>query len=157
MANAGAFAGRLAEVAISTSAIDPNSATFSTDLTGATYSDIEKVNSPKFSGTMDTAESSNNDSGGAKEYVATWESGQLSFEMIADDSTTVVQNTQVWAAFLAKSIRGFRIRPRGNSSTDQQIFMAGIITGIEQAADKGDVSKYNVTVQKVKALTRNTQ
>ncbi len=154
---AGAFAGRLAEVAISTAAIDPNSATFSADLTGAAYSEIEKVNNPKFSGTVDTAESSSNDSGGAKEFVATWDSGQLSFEMVSDDSTTVVQNTQVWAAYIARSIRGFRVRPRGNSAGDQQIFMAGIITNIEQSSDKGDVSKYSVTVQKVKAFTRNTQ
>ena len=157
MATAGSFAGRLAEVAISTTNIDPNSATFATDLTSASYSDIEKVNSPKFASTTDSAESSNNDSGGVKEFVPTWESGTLTFEMTADDSTTIVQNTIVWVQYLAKSIRGFRLRPRGNSSTDQQIFMAGIITNIEQNADKGDVSKYSVTVQKVKALARSTQ
>ena len=154
---AGAFIGRIAEIAISSNVIDPNSATFASDIAGASFVEIEKANNPKFSSTLDTAESTNNDSGGSKEYLPTWESGTITFEMIADDSTAVVQNTQVWASYIARSTRAFRFRPRGNSAGDQQIFIGGFITNIEQSNDKGDVSKYTVSVQKTKSFVRNTQ
>jgi hypothetical protein len=146
MPTAGAFAGRLAEVAVSNAAATSVS---------ATYVDVEKVNSPRLPGSTDTAESSSNDSAGSKEYLPTWESGTLSFEMVADENATGQEH--LWTAFLAREIRAFRLRPRGNAATERQVRFLGIITSIEVTADKGDVAKYTVTVQRTGAITRDTQ
>jgi hypothetical protein len=147
MPTAGAFAGRLAEVAVSNAA--------STDPTAATYVDVEKVNSPRLPGTVDTAESSHNDSGGNKEYLPTWEGGTLTFEMIADENATGQEH--VWSAYTGRQIRAWRVRPRGNVGGERQYRTLGIVTSIEIGSDKGDVTKYNVTVQRTGAVTRDTQ
>ena len=150
MATAGAFAGRLGEVGVSSAAW-----TTGTSVSGMTFGDIEKVNNPRIAGSQDTAESSSNDSAGSKEFVPTWDSGTLSFEFIADDNAT--NQATLWTSFLAHDIRGWRARPRGASSGDKEIYFAGIITSLEQSGDKGDVSKYTCTVQKTGAITRQNQ
>jgi hypothetical protein len=146
MATAGAWAARVAEMAISNAAV--------TSVGAATYVDIEKCNSPRISGQLDVAESSSNDSGGSKEFVPTWDAGSFTFEMVADDNAT--GQGHVWTAYLNKQIRAFRCQPRGNSASDYEIECLGIVTNIEQSNDKTDVSKYNVTVQKTGAWTRST-
>lgn len=138
----GPFAGRLAEIAYSAA--------------GSVYTDVEKVNSPRFSGSNDTAEVSSNDSGGHKEFIYTWQSGTVSFEMVADEAA--VGQEAVWAAFLAKTTLYWRMRPRGNAvGTSLEIIFQGLITSIEVNADKGDKTSYTVTVQKTGAPTRQTQ
>lgn len=147
MPTAGAFAARISEVAVSNAA--------SSDVTTATYVAVEKVNNPRYSGSMDTAESSSNDSAGSKEFVPTWDSATLTFEMIADENATGQEH--IWTGFLNKQIRAFRLRPRGDASGERQIRILGIVTSIEESLDKGDVAKYTVTVQKTGAATRDTQ
>lgn len=147
MPTAGSFAARVAEVAVSNAA--------STDPTSATYIDVEKVNSPKFSSSLDTAESSNNDSGGSKEYLPTWDGGTMSFEIIADEAATGQE--ALWTCFLSRQIRAFRVRPKGNAATEKQIRFLGIITSIEESLDKGDVGKYSVSVQRTGAINRVDQ
>lgn len=147
MPTAGSFAARVAEVAVSNAA--------STDVTTATYVDIEKCNSPRFSSSVDTAESSNNDSGGSKEYVPTWDGGTVSFELIADEAATGQEH--VWTAFLSRQTRAFRVRPKGNAATEKQLRFLGIVTSIEESLDKGDVGKYSVTVQRTGGVTRDNQ
>ena len=145
MANAGSWAARLGEVAVSNAA--------SSDVTTATYVAIEKANNPRLSGTLDTAESSSNDSGGSKEFVPTWESAQLTFEMIADEDKAGQEH--LWTAYLSKEVRAFRCDPRGGASGDKRLRFLGIVTSIEEALDKGDVAKYNVTITKTGAITRD--
>jgi hypothetical protein len=147
MPTAGSFAARVAEVAVSNAA--------STDVTTATYVDVEKCNSPKFSSSLDSAESSSNDSGGSKEYLPTWDGGTMSFELIADEAATGQEH--LWTSFLSKQIRAFRVRPKGNATTEKQIRFLGIITSIEESMDKGDVGKYSVSVQRTGAITRDNQ
>lgn len=147
MATAGAYVGRIAEVAISNAA--------SSDVTTATYVAVEKVNSPRMPNSTDTAESSSNDSAGEKEYLATWKSGTASLEMIGDENATGQEH--FWTAYLAGEIRAFRFRPRGDVSGDKQYRFLGIITSIEQSSDKGDVAKYSVTIQRTAAVTRGNQ
>jgi hypothetical protein len=147
MPTAGSFAARLAEVAISNAA--------STDTGSATYVDIERANSPKMPHTVDTAESSSNDSGGAKEYLPTWDSGTLSIEVIADE--TAVGQEHCWTALLGKQVRAFRLRPKGNATTEKQIRFLGIITSIEPSLDKADVGKYTINVQRTGAVIRENQ
>jgi hypothetical protein len=151
MATVGSFAGRLAEVAISSTV----PATETTDPASLTYNGIEKVNDPNISGTNDKAETSSNDSGGSKQYIYTFEDATVSFEMIADDSAA--QQLIVWTAYLSKQLRGFRIRPRGDSAGDYQVYFLGLVTNISQSNGKGDASKYSVTIQKSSAFTRSTQ
>ena len=147
MPSAGSFAGRIAEVAVSNAA--------STDYSSATYVAIEKLNSPKISTSLDTAETSNNDSGGSKEYLPTWESGTLSFEIIADEAA--VGQEHLWTALLSRQIRAFRVRPKGDTATEKQFQFLGIVTAIEESMDKGDVGKYSVTVQRTGGVLRNNQ
>ena len=147
MPTAGSFAGRIAEVAVSNAA--------STDFTTATYVDVEKVNSPKFSSSLDTAESSSNDSGGAKEYLPTWDSSTFSFEIVADE--VAVGQEHLWTAYVSKQIRAFRVRPKGNAATEKQVRFLGIVTSIEQSSDKGDVGKYSVSVQRTGSFSRSDQ
>jgi hypothetical protein len=147
MPTAGPFAARVAEVAVSNAA--------STDFTSATYVDVERVNSPTFSGSQDTAETSSNDSGGNKEFVTTWKSATLSFEMIADETATGQEH--LWTAFTNAETRAFRCRPKGNATTEKQIRFLGQITSIEETLDKGDVGKYRVTVQRTGTQTRDNQ
>ena len=147
MATAGAFAARVAEVAVSNAA--------STDVTTATFVAVEKVNSPRYSGSLDVAEATNNDSGGSKEFLPTWDGATLTFEMIADENGTGQEH--VWTAFTSKQLRSWRLRPRGDNSGDRQIRFVGIVTSIEESLDKSDVAKYNVTVTKTAAATRDTQ
>lgn len=147
MPTAGSFAGRIAELAVSNAA--------ATDVTSPTYVAIEKANSPKFSTSLDTAESSNNDSGGAKEYLPTWDGGTMSFELIADEAA--VGQEHLWTAFLSKQIRAFRLRPKADVVGEKQIRFLGIITSIEESMDKGDVAKYSVSVQRTGAITRGDQ
>jgi hypothetical protein len=146
MATAGAWAARVAQMAISNAAV--------ASIGAATFVNIERVNSPRISGTLDVAESSSNDDAGAKTFVPTWEAGSFTFEMIADDSAT--GQGHVWSAYTGKEIRAFRCRPRGNSSLDYEMECLGIVTNIEQSNDKSDVSKYSVTVQKTGAWSRTT-
>ncbi len=142
MATAGAFGGRLAEVAHSSN--------------GSSYTEIERVNNPRFSGQNDVAESSSNDSAGHKEFIYTWQSGTLSFEMIADEAATGQE--AVWSSYLNRTILYWRVRPRGpNVTGDKEYFFQGLVTSMEQSADKGDVNKYSVTVQKTGAITRQNQ
>jgi hypothetical protein len=147
MPSAGSFAGRIAEVAVSNAA--------STDFTTATYVAVEKVNSPKVSTSLDTAETSSNDSGGSKEYLPTWDSGTFSFEIIADEAA--VGQEHLWTALLSKQIRAFRVRPKGDVATEKQFRFLGIVTAIEESMDKGDVGKYSVTVQRTGAVSRTDQ
>lgn len=141
MATAGPFAGRISEVASSADNV--------------TYTDVERVNNPRLSGTNDTAETSSNDSSGHKEFIYTWQSGQLTFEMVADEVATGQE--AVWTSFLTRSIRYWRVRPRGDNSGDKQIIFQGLVTSIEQNMDKADKSTYNVTVQRTGAPTRSNQ
>ncbi len=138
MAQSGAFAARVAEVEVSNAA--------SSDPTSATYVAVEKCNSPSLSGTQDTAESSNNDSSGNREFLSTWKSLQLTFEIIADESATGQEH--LWTAFLAGEIRAFKLVPHGSTSGDKRFRFLGIITSLEETLDKGDVAKYRVTVQR---------
>jgi hypothetical protein len=142
MPSAGPWAARLSEVAISTN-------------DGVAYNDIEKVNSPRLSGSNDTAETSNNDSGGHKEFIPTWSSLTLTFEMVADEAATYQE--AVWSAFLNKTTPYWRLRPKGNVSTEKELFGKGIVTSIEENLDKGDKASYSVTVQMTGAPTRQNQ
>lgn len=141
MATAGAFAGRLAEVA--------NSAD------NVTYTEVERVNNPRLSGTNETAEVSSNDSNGHKEHIYTWQSGQLTFEMVADEAA--VGQEAVWTSFLSRTTLYWRCRPRGNNAGDKQIIFQGLVTSIEQSNDKGDKAAYSVTVLRTGAPTRSNQ
>ncbi len=147
MPTAGAFAARLSEVAVSNAA--------STDYTSATYVAVEKVKNPNFRGTQDTAEASNNDSGGNKEFVATWKSAEITFEMVADENATGQEH--LWTSWASGEIRAFRLRPRGDSSGERQIRMLGTVTNIEEVMSDTDVARYRVTIQRTGTQTRDTQ
>ena len=141
MATAGAWAARIAEVQYSTDDVS--------------YTDIEKARNPRFSGTVDQAESTSNDSSGSKEYVNTHDDGQLTFELIADENATAQQ--ALWTSYLAKTTLYYRLRPRGHNAGDYQIKFQGNIQNMEKVLDLGDVAKYSVTIQKTGAPTRDTQ
>ncbi len=142
MPTAGAWAGRLSEVGISTN-------------DGSSYNNIEKVTDPRLSGSNDTAEVSSNDSNGHKEFIPTWTSSTLSFGMIADEAATYQE--AVWTAFLNKTTPWFRLRPKGDATGEKEFFSKGIVTSIEESLDKGDKATYNVTVQLTGAPTRQNQ
>jgi hypothetical protein len=147
MTVAGAFIGRIAELAVSNAV--------SADVTTATFVAVEKANSPRMPITLDTAESSSNDSLGSKEFLPTWDSATLSFELIADEAA--VGQEHLWTALLNKEVRAFRYRPRGDVAGDRQMRVLGIVTSIEPSSDKGDVTKYAVSVQKTGAVLRDIQ
>lgn len=148
MPTAGAFIARLAEVAISNAV--------ATDPLAATYVAVEKVNSPKFGGTNDTAESKSNDSGGVKERLRTWGDASLTFELIADEAA--VGQEHCWTAFGTGEIRAFRLRPKGdNAGVDKEILFLGIIDAMDEPLDKDDVGKVNVTVKRTGPMTRRNQ
>lgn len=93
-----AFAGRLAEVYVSTD--------------GSTFVDVERVVSPRMMGAGELAEASSNDSAQAsREFISTWSRFTTSFSMIADEAAPGQE--MVWAAFLTRTTFYARIRPRG--------------------------------------------
>jgi hypothetical protein len=147
MPTAGAWAARIQELDVSNAA--------SSDYTSATYADVEKVEDGSISGSQDRAESSNNDSGGDKEYVNTWRDVTGSFTFTADENATGQEH--LWTAFTAGEIRAFRVRPRGDVSGDRQIRFLAQITGIEIAMQRADVVKYRVTFGRTGGMSRNTQ
>lgn len=148
MATVGAFAARVGEVGISNAAWTPG-----TTVSAMTFNDIEKVNNPRTRHAQDTAESSSNDSGGEKEHVNTWRSGDASFEMISSIGAT--RQEEVWTAYIAGNIMGWRFRPSGGVSGDPQLFFAATIENIEETGDKGDVGKRQVSLKRTGGLTRS--
>lgn len=147
MPTAGAFAGRIAEVAISNAV--------SNDVTTATYVAVEKVKSPGWSGSNDTAESSSNDSAGVKEYVPTWNDATFNFDCVADENATGQEH--IMTAFNSGQIRAFRYRPRGDASGERQYRFLGIVKSLDLKTDSGDVAMYTVSVQRTGPFTRDTQ
>jgi hypothetical protein len=142
MPTAGSWSARVAEVAHATTL-------------GGSYTAVERVNSPRLRGSNETAESSSNDSGGVKEFLYTWQSAELSFEIIADEAATGQE--AIWTSFLSRTYLFWQLLPRGVSATDKRIRCQGLVTSIEEVLDKGDVGKYSVTVQLSGAMTRDNQ
>ncbi len=149
MASSGPTAGLKAEVDVSNAA--------STDFTSATYVDVERVNSPGFTGTQKKADASSNDSGGNEEHVVTWRSGKFSFEMIADGAAATAGQAHLWTMFAAGEIRAFRYRPTGDVSGDTQYRFLASIDDIEDMGPKEGGRSYKVTVTRTGSHTRDTQ
>ena len=126
---------------------------YSTD--NVTFYDVEKVRNPRFSGSIDQAEDTSNDSGGSKSHVSTLEDATLAFDIVADQNATGQE--AIWAAYAAKTPLYWRLRPRGHNSGDLQTSFLGNISSIEESLEIGDVARYSVTVQKSGAPTRNAQ
>lgn len=144
---AGPFATRVAEVLMSTAAV--------ATIGAATFVRLERVNDPKYSGKLDTADSSSNDSGGNKEKKPTWNDATLTFSIVVDEGAT--QQELLWTAHINQEIRAFRFRPIGNNVGNRQYSILGIVTAIELDAKSTDVGRYNVTVERTGGLTRDTQ
>lgn len=142
-----AFAARIKEVAISNAA--------STDYTTATYVEIERVVDASYDGSLDTSDTSSNDSGGDKEAIPTWRDATLTMNLVADEAGTGQEH--LWTAVASSEIRAFRLRPRGNLSTAKQIFMLGIITSIKEGLPNGGHATYDVIVKRTGGQTRSAQ
>jgi len=142
MPTAGAFAGRLGEVATATTL-------------GGSYTDIEKLKSPRFRGTNKTADVSSNDSAGVEEFIYTWTNCELSFDLISDENATGQE--ALWTSYLNQTKLYYRMRPRGNSAGERQVRVQGLITSLEYNGDSGDAARYSATIQGSGAITRDTQ
>lgn len=148
MASTGPTAGRAAEVDVSNAA--------SADYTTATFVDVERVNSPAFTGTLAKADVSSNDSGGDEQHVVTWRSGKFTFEMVADGSRPAGQE-HLWTAFASGEIRAWRYRPTGDVSGDTQYRFLGSIDDISDEGPKDGGRAFKVTVTRTGGYTRDTQ
>lgn len=140
MATAGAFAARIAELAYSTDDI--------------TYFPIEKVENIRLTGSSKTADTSSNDDNGSETHIITWDTGQLTFDLIADENATGQE--ALWTSFLGKTQLFYRVRPRGDSSGDKELTLQGTLS-MDEPLNKSDAAKYSCTVQKTGALTRANQ
>lgn len=141
MPTAQPWASRLSEVAISTD--------------GTTYSDVERLRNPRYSGSTDTTETSSNDSSGHKEFIPTWTSGTLTFEVVAEETATVQE--ALWLSYINKTRLFYRLRPKGNATTEKEIIQQGYLTSIEENLDRGAEATYSFTIQLTGAPTRQNQ
>lgn len=149
MPTTGPFAGRLAEVGLATVAWTPG-----TTVSGMTFNDIERVRNPRMPQSTDSAETSSNDSGGQKEFINTWLSGNFSFEMVRDFSGT--RQNALEAHATAGEMIGVRFRPTGNVSGDYEYFFPAIIENIEPGSDSTDAARLTVSLKRAGAVTRAT-
>jgi hypothetical protein len=143
----GAFAARIHDIQISNAA--------STDYTTATYVAIEKSEGGEFSASQDRAETSNNDDAGNKTYVTTWADGQLTFDLIADETATGQEH--IWTAVASAQTRAFAFMPQGVNVGSKQIKMLGQILSITQPFAKTDPGRYRVTVGRTGGQARSNQ
>jgi hypothetical protein len=141
-------AGRKAEVQVSNAA--------ATDYTAATYVNVERVNSPKFSGTLKKADTSSNDSGGDEENIPTWRTAKFEFEMVADAGQPAGQN-HVWNAWLNGEIRAWLYAPTGFISGDTRYRFLGSIDDIMDEGPKEQGRGFKVTLTRTGGLTRDNQ
>jgi hypothetical protein len=149
MATVGAFPVLRGEIAISSVAWTPG-----TTVSGMTFTDIEAVNDPNATNAQDTADSRSNDSGGEKEFINTWRGGGATFEMVTKIGST--QQTAVWTNYIAGNIMGWRLRPSGGVTGDDQEFFAASITGVDRVGGKEDAAKFKVTLQRTLGITRSS-
>lgn len=148
MASTGPTAGRKAEVAVSNAA--------SSDYTTATYVDVERVNSPSFTGTLKKANVESNDSAGNEEHVVTWSSAQFSFEIIADGASPAGQG-HLWTALASGEIRAFRYYPTGVVTGDTRYRFLASIDSITDEGPKDGGRAFKVTVTRTGGYTRDVQ
>ena len=134
------FAGRLAEVAVSTD--------------GSTFVDVERVVSPRLIGANETANASSNDSAGHEEIIATWQELVLTFDMLADE--VAVGQEMLWTAFMQRTPLYVRFRPRGDLDLGEAIdteFWA-LVTEIGQRNEFRDASRYAAKLERTGEVTR---
>lgn len=134
------FAGRLAEVAVSTD--------------GVTFVDVERVVSPRLIGANETANSSSNDSAGHEELVATWQELVLTFDMVSDEAA--IGQEMVWTAYMQRTALYVRFRPRGDLALGVAIdtTFQCLVTELGQRSESRDASRYAAKLERTGTSTR---
>jgi len=121
---------------------------------GVTYTTVGEVNTDSLDVNNDLADSTTNDSGGAKEemYADSQTSGEVSGKYDSGNAGQIL----VMAAALNKTQLYCRFRPRTASGEKQFVFLANLANW-KTSGSTGDVREFSVSVRSTGAVTYSGQ
>lgn len=121
---------------------------------GVTYTDVGNVLSISFDVATDKAESTDADSGGAKEELQTDE--QASLDITARYNVADAGQLLLFAEEAAKAVLYYRVRPKEATGEREWVFQ-GNLNSLSVSAPYADVEELSVSVTSTGAITRATQ